>query len=170
MPVASYSPWPQTTWPGSQQWQYPQPTQPNPAVYQRPVQSLIKVTGIEGARAYSLPPNSNAVLFDANEAIFYLKETDGAGFPTLRSFEFRETFPEKPEEVRYATQAEVAKLSEQIAALSQQLEEQKPKEIKLNYAGGTNAQPDIQPPAAQPAQQQHIQQAGQPQVPGLWES
>lgn len=37
--------------------------------YQEPRQQLVKVTGMEGARAYQMPPNSVAPLFDANEGI-----------------------------------------------------------------------------------------------------
>lgn len=53
-------------------------------------QSLTRVTGIEGARAYQMYPNSVTALFDANEDIMYIKSTDGAGFPTIRMFSFKE--------------------------------------------------------------------------------
>ena len=45
---------------------------------------LIRVTGFDGAKAYQMPPNSSVALFDSNEDIFYVKTTDGAGFPTIR--------------------------------------------------------------------------------------
>lgn len=50
--------------------------------------NLIRVTGIEGARAYQMPPNSTAVLFDGSQDIMYVKTTDGAGFPSIRQFLF----------------------------------------------------------------------------------
>ncbi len=53
-------------------------------------QDLTKVTGLEGARAYQMAPNSNAALFDSNNDVFYVKSTDGAGFPTIRAFSFKE--------------------------------------------------------------------------------
>lgn len=50
--------------------------------------NLIRVTGIEGAKAYQMPPNSTVALFDGGEDIMYIKATDGAGFPTIRMFRF----------------------------------------------------------------------------------
>lgn len=49
---------------------------------------LIRVTGIDGAKAYQMQPNSVVALFDANEDIMYIKSADGAGFPTIRTFKF----------------------------------------------------------------------------------
>ncbi len=51
-------------------------------------QGLIRVTGMEGAKAYQMPPNSLTALFDNNEDIFYVKSTDGAGFPTIKTYKF----------------------------------------------------------------------------------
>ena len=51
-------------------------------------QSLIRVNGIDGARAYQMPPNSTQALFDTDKDILYIKTTDGAGFPSIRCFEF----------------------------------------------------------------------------------
>jgi len=51
---------------------------------------LIRVTGMEGAKAYQMAPNSITALFDSNEDIFYVKSTDGAGFPTIKSYQFTE--------------------------------------------------------------------------------
>ena len=74
----------------------PYQMQPYPSsMYQRPVQpvsenTLIRVTGIEGARAYQMAPNSTVALFDGGEDLMYIKSTDGAGFPTIRKFRFTE--------------------------------------------------------------------------------
>lgn len=56
--------------------------------YPQPVDGLISVTGLEGARAYQIPPNSKMALFDADSDVFYVKTTDAGGFPTVRSFRF----------------------------------------------------------------------------------
>lgn len=50
---------------------------------------LIRVTGMDGAKAYQMPPNSVVPLFDADNDIMYIKSTDGAGFPTIRAFAFQ---------------------------------------------------------------------------------
>lgn len=46
---------------------------------QRNQMQLIRVTGMEGAKAYQMPPNSVVPLFDADNDIMYVKSTDGAG-------------------------------------------------------------------------------------------
>lgn len=53
-------------------------------------QQIVRVNGIEGAKAYQMTPNSMVALFDNNNDIFYVKSTDGAGFATIRSFKFNE--------------------------------------------------------------------------------
>ena len=57
-------------------------------VQNEPVNNLIRVTGIDGAKAYQMQPNSTVALFDSSEDIMYVKSTDGAGFPTIRTFSF----------------------------------------------------------------------------------
>ena len=62
--------------------------------------TLIRVTGIEGARAYQMLPNSTVALFDGCEDIMYIKNTDGAGFPAIRLFRFEELKQETAQEVK----------------------------------------------------------------------
>ena len=50
--------------------------------------NLIKVNGIDGARAYQMSPNSSVALFDTNDDLIYIKSTDGAGFPTIDTYHF----------------------------------------------------------------------------------
>lgn len=67
----------------------------------QPVDGLISVTGVEGAKAYQLPPNSKIALFDADSDVFYVKTTDAGGFPTVRAFRFapmEQAEPQQPEE------------------------------------------------------------------------
>lgn len=49
-------------------------------------QSVVQVSGENGAKAYSLPPNSSVLLMDTTDAIVWLKSTDGGGYPTLTPF------------------------------------------------------------------------------------
>ena len=52
---------------------------------QRPPEDLIiRVTGMDGAKAYALSPNSRAALFDDTDDVVIIKTTDGAGFPSYR--------------------------------------------------------------------------------------
>lgn len=58
------------------------------------------VQGIEGAKAYQLMPNNNALLMDSeNENIFYIKVADSIGMCNLRKFKFQEIIdvPKPPE-------------------------------------------------------------------------
>ena len=53
--------------------------------------SIIWVQGIEGAKAYQMPPNSQAVLLDNdNEGVMYIKICDNVGMCTLRIFDYVE--------------------------------------------------------------------------------
>ena len=87
--------------------------------YQQPVNGLVSVTGIDGARAYQLPPNSSMPLFDADRDVLYVKTTDAGGYPTIRTFEFKPVDSARAEETRqggYVTRSEydalVAKVEE----------------------------------------------------------
>jgi hypothetical protein len=78
--------------------------------------TLTRVTGIDGAKAYQMTPNSTVALFDSNEDIMYIKTTDGAGFPTIRTFAFNEVVANNsvPENVDYVTRDEFNKLKEEL--------------------------------------------------------
>lgn len=66
----------------------PQTVEPMASV--QPV-GLIKVNGRAGAEAYQMgAPNSMVALFDANEDLFYIKSTDGAGYPSIKAYRFTE--------------------------------------------------------------------------------
>lgn len=77
--------------------------------------TLIRVNGLEGAKAYQMPPNSVIPLFDGNEDIMFVKSTDAAGFATIRSFRFEPMpDPEPPAEPRYATLDDLENLKTSI--------------------------------------------------------
>lgn len=77
--------------------QYQQPQAPARSYYtplapipqQQTAPGLIQVTGMEGAKAYPLAPNSEAALFDAGRDVFYVKRTDAGGYPTIAAYEFK---------------------------------------------------------------------------------
>lgn len=79
--------------------------------------TLTRVTGIDGAKAYQMTPNSTVALFDNNEDIMYIKTTDGAGFPTIRTFSFNEVIHNTQQQVSnndYVTRDEFNKLKEEL--------------------------------------------------------
>ena len=71
--------------------QYYNPQMNNQQIYQQEqTQNLIRVNGIDGAKTYQMSANSTVALFDSNDDIMYIKSTDGAGFPSIRTFSFTE--------------------------------------------------------------------------------
>ena len=56
---------------------------------------IIKVNGRGGAEAYNMPPNSQVLLLDETNPILWLKQTDGAGYPTLNAYDIK-PHEEKP--------------------------------------------------------------------------
>ena len=68
----------------------------NPSLYnihQAPVNGLVDVDGIEGAKAYPLPPNSTSpALFDRNKdrQTFWVKSTDSLGHYTLTQHSYQD--------------------------------------------------------------------------------
>lgn len=75
---------------------YQQPTAPAQTYYtplapipqQQTAPGLIQVTGLEGAKAYPMAPNSEVALFDAGRDVFYVKRTDAGGYPTIQAYQF----------------------------------------------------------------------------------
>lgn len=83
------------------QWVIPQPNQAGAqnapqTVSQQSQDGLIRVTGMQGAKAYQMPANSRAALFDDTDDIVIIKMTDGAGFPSYRRARL-EWIEEEPE-------------------------------------------------------------------------
>ena len=115
------------TWQPNTQWPPPSNWSGYSQDRYKPVNNLLRVTGPESAKAYSVPPGSTVVLFDADNPIFYLLNKDDSGFPTLRTFRFEE---EKPVEVSAVAETckddgireEVESLKSDISEIKEMLE------------------------------------------------
>lgn len=85
----------------------------------QPINGLVSVTGMEGAKAYQLPPNSSMPLFDGNEDVLYVKTTDAAGYPTIKTFRFEPMEPIEANivEAEYVPRSEFDELVEQVRKL-----------------------------------------------------
>lgn len=87
-----------------------------PIPQQQTAPGLIQVTGIEGAKAYPLAPNSEAALFDAGRDVFYVKRTDAGGYPTIQAYQFSPVQEAAPSaQPEYVTRQEFDELKEMIA-------------------------------------------------------
>lgn len=53
-------------------------------------QGLLWVQGEAGAKSYLVAPSTTVLLMDSESQRFYLKSTDSAGMPNLRTFEYSE--------------------------------------------------------------------------------
>lgn len=96
------------------QLQIPNYQMPQPQIQHVASNQLIRVNGVESAKAYPTQPNSMYALFDENDDIMYIKITDASNFPTIKRFRFKE---EKEEDVindKYVTVKEFNKFKEEI--------------------------------------------------------
>ena len=83
-------------------------------MYQRPqTNGITWVQGIEGAKAYQMIPNSNAILMDSeNDGRFYIKVSDNVGMCNLRVFSYKEETSTPTQSVdmsNYVTREELEK-------------------------------------------------------------
>lgn len=68
--------------------------------YMQRQQSIVKVNGENGAKAYQMAPNSSVLLLDENAPIVWLKTTDGAGYPNLVPYDIAPHQPEPQIDVK----------------------------------------------------------------------
>ena len=75
---------------------YPNPYNPyqpqynfNPPMPAQMLQQVVKVNGRNGAEAYRMGANSSILLLDETEPIVWLKQTDGAGYPTITAYDIK---------------------------------------------------------------------------------
>ena len=74
---------------------------------------IIKVNGRGGAEAYQMPPNSQVLLLDETQPILWLKQTDGAGYPTLTAYDIK-PHEEKPMPDMKTLEERISKIEEVI--------------------------------------------------------
>lgn len=74
-------------------------------------QQIIRVNGLEGAKAYQMTANSSALLLDEQQPIIWLKQTDGAGYPTITPYSIT---PYQAEQ-----QVDIKSLEQRIARLEE---------------------------------------------------
>lgn len=115
MPFNPYQPMP------SYGYGYYQPQQHQPQ--QQPMHGFVYVTGIDGAKAYQMPPNSEMPLFDDSGDVLYIKTTDGAGFPTITVVDCtrRDSQPVSQQDV--PTMADVEAVHNEIEQLRREIHE-----------------------------------------------
>ena len=91
---------------------------------------LIRVNGIEGAKAYQMPANSAVALFDGNENVFFVKTTDGAGFGSIKAFRFMPVEQTAEPQQEYISRAEFEQFKKELSAHGERFVQQR------QYNGG----------------------------------
>lgn len=81
--------------------------------YMMAQQQIVKVTGMGGAQAFQMFPNSSALLLDENNPLLYLAQTDGAGYKTITTFKI-EPFTPEPQVDSKSLEERIKKLEEAI--------------------------------------------------------
>lgn len=128
--------------------------QPNMVTVQnRQSNGIIWVNGEEGARAFVMAPNSNAILLDAeNEGKFYIKTTDNIGMCNLRIFDYKEIIDVNPNQgsnaVQFATKQDIVEIREMLNTFESKLGNFS---SKLDAMKGGQREQSVQP--TQPVQQ-----------------
>ena len=124
------------------QYQPPQQTQ-----IPQTNQGILWVQGEAGAKSYLVAPNTSVLLMDSENERFYIKTTDSAGMPTLRTFEYKEVGvnapePQKQPEIslddKYVTRQEYNDLRGKYEELYGLLETATKPATEENKKGGRN--------------------------------
>lgn len=105
-------------------------------VQQQPQQSnisLIKVNGLEGAKAYPMQPNSTIALFDGVEAVLYIKTTDAGGYPSIMQYNYEPVVEVKAEEKQAMPQIDTKNFMTR-----EEFEQEK--QMLMKYFSGVNFQ------------------------------
>ncbi len=101
----------------------PQQTVPQPMSQQ---QNVVRVNGLEGAKAYTMNANSVVALFDANEEKFYLKISDGANFSTINTYSYtpyEENKVEVNQTQEFVSRAEFEQFKSQLMSMASTMQE-----------------------------------------------
>lgn len=93
--------------------------------------SLIKVNGIEGAKAYQMGANSVVALFHETDNVMYIKATDGANYPTITAYRYEPQVEEKHLTPEYVSKDDFINFREEVmASVDERIQQIKPKSAK----------------------------------------
>lgn len=96
----------------------PSQTAPN-AQYAPPAQANIYtyVNGLEGAKAFLVPPNGRVLLMDSDNPVFYMKTANAMGQTSIRTFKFEEVQDQPAPKVDYVKQSDLTAFDVRIKRL-----------------------------------------------------
>lgn len=97
------------------------------------IDPMIQVQGIGAAKAYNVPPNGRAVLWDSEAQTIYVKQVDAVGHPTLTILDYTIREAEK------AAPDVLKALSDRISVLEKKLGGMMNEQVVSNDAAVPNA-------------------------------
>ena len=128
---------PQLTWPLNGTT----PIAPQPI----PGPQLTRVNGLDSAKAFPTVANAMYALFDENDDILYIKQTDASNYPTIKRYRFVLEEDKPVQEPKYVTVEEFNKFKEELLNAKQSVwssaESSKPGK-SLSWADLTNQEHD----------------------------
>ena len=111
---------------------------------QQPMQiqtNIEYVNGIEGAKAFMLPPNAQKLLLDSDNPFFYIKTTDQQGKPVVKRFKYidvdadqqaqqQDTQPQAKPNPLYVTLEQYQDLMDMVDVMRQEIDTLKASKTK----------------------------------------
>ena len=75
------------------------------------------VNGLEGAKAFFVPPNGRVLLMDSDNPVFYIKTANAMGQTTIRPYRFEEIQEQPAPKVDYVKQSDLTVFDVRIKRL-----------------------------------------------------
>lgn len=101
---------------------------------QQPINGIISVAGIEGAKQYQLPPGSRVTLFDQERDLFYLVTTDDAGYPSITTYQYEEVKQQEEPIQSFATKEDFNAITDKLNRIEEMLSNAKLDNAAVSYS------------------------------------
>ena len=104
--------------------------------------TIVEVNGFESAKQFQTKPNSIYALFDSNEDLVYIKQTDSSNYPMYKTFQLVEVIDEPQVSGQYVSMDEFLKLKEELNNVKQYIRKPKnnPKRRNSKWDGNSTEQ------------------------------
>ncbi len=85
---------------------------------------ILWVQGEQAAKSFPVAPGNTVVLWDSENPFIHVKSVDGAGVPSMRTFEIKERTEAKPEmpTFEFVGKEDFKALQERVEALAEKIE------------------------------------------------
>ena len=91
---------------------------------QQPQSGILWVQGEQAAKSFPVTPGNTVVLWDSENPFIHVKSVDGAGVPSMRTFEIKERVEARPETpgFEFVGKEDFKVLQERVEALAEKIE------------------------------------------------